>query len=235
MKFRNILRTTLAMISAAAVLFCLAGCQKEQKSPEISQKEQKSTETSQKEQKSTETVQSEQTNTETAQKEPKETETAQKEQAEKPHIYDITSVSGFRTADVDGNPVTADVLREHKLTLINVMSTSCGPCMAELPTLMKLSDQYQDLGFIGLNLDMDLEGNPDPDSVDTMKQMLEKNGGSMKIIFPDDVLIMQVLTKMDAMPYTFFVDQEGNVVGGDYLGAMEENQWKQVIEKELGK
>ena len=150
------------------------------------------------------------------------------------HIYDVTSIAGFDTVDADGTQVTAEVLKEHKLTLVNVLSSGCGPCMGELPILMKLSEEYPDLGFLGIDLDMDLEGNPDLESAEIMKNMLQENGGKMKIVFPDDVLLMQVLVNVDAMPYTFFVDEEGNVVGGDYLGARDEAQWREIIEKELG-
>ena len=163
------------------------------------------------------------------------TEQPRNSEEKQEHIYDVTSIAGFDTLDADGNQVSADVLKEHKLTLVNVMSSSCGPCMEELPTLMKLSDEYKDLGFLGIDLDMDLEGNPDPDSAEIMRELLKENGGAMKIIFPDDVLMMQVLVNMDAMPYTFFVDQEGNVVGGDYLGGRNEAQWREIIEEELGK
>ena len=131
--------------------------------------------------------------------------------------------------------MTADFLKEHRLTLVNVMSSTCGPCMEELPTLMKLSDEYKDLGFLGIDLDMDMEGNPDASSAEIMQKLLKENGGSMKIIFPDDVLMMQVLVNMDAMPYTFFVNEEGKVVGGDYLGGRNEKQWREIIEEELGR
>ena len=40
---------------------------------------------------------------------------------------------------------------------------------------------------------------------------------------------------IQAMPETFFVDSNGNIVGDTYSGAKSAKEWKQVIEKELEK
>ena len=40
---------------------------------------------------------------------------------------------------------------------------------------------------------------------------------------------------VQAMPETFFVDSNGNIVGDTYSGAKSAKEWKQVIEKELKK
>lgn len=149
----------------------------------------------------------------------------------------VTDIKGFDTTDMDGNRLTADFLKEHKLTLVNVMSSTCNPCMEELPVLMKLSEEFkkQGVGFLGLNIDMDMQGNPDPESAQIMQKLQEENGGNMKIVFPDGVLLEKVLVNVDAMPYTFFVDQDGNVVGNDYLGDKSEDQWREIIAGELKK
>lgn len=209
---KNKIKMILALTAVFALLLGLAGCA-EKPAEETSTEKPAQTE-----------------NTEA------QTEKATEAQETAPeHIYDVTSIAGFNAADVDGSPVTADFLKEHRLTLVNVMSSTCGPCMEELPTLMKLSDEYKDLGFLGIDLDMDMEGNPDASSAEIMQKLLKENGGSMKIIFPDDVIMMQVLVNMDAMPYTFFVNEEGKVVGGDYLGGRNEKQWREIIKEELGR
>ena len=43
------------------------------------------------------------------------------------------------------------------------------------------------------------------------------------------------LNGIQAMPETFFVDSNGNIVGDTYSGAKSAKEWKQVIEKELEK
>ena len=147
----------------------------------------------------------------------------------------VSDIKDFDTVDMDGKQVTDQFLKEHKLTLVNVMSSTCNPCMEELPVLMKLSEEFKDkdVGFMGLNIDMDTKGNPDSESAKVMQKLQKENGGTMKIVFPDNVLLEKVLANVDAMPYTFFVDQDGNVVGNDYLGDKSEEQWREIIANQL--
>ena len=156
--------------------------------------------------------------------------------SESRRIFDVSDISDFDTVDMNGDQLTADFLKEHKLTLVNVMSSTCNPCMEELPGLMKLADEFKDrdMGFLGINLDMDMQGNPDRESAKIMQKLQSENGDTMKIVFPDQVLMEKVLLNVSAMPYTFFVDSEGNVVGSDYLESMTQDQWREIIEKELG-
>ena len=156
--------------------------------------------------------------------------------SESKRIFDVSDISDFDTVDMNGNQLTADFLKEHKLTLVNVMSSACNPCMEELPGLMKLADEFKDrdMGFLGINLDMDMQGNPDQESAKIMQKLQSENGDTMKIVFPDQVLMEKVLLNVSAMPYTFFVDSEGRVVGSDYLESMTQDEWREIIEKELG-
>lgn len=49
-------------------------------------------------------------------------------------------VISFETTDLDGNVVrSADVFKGHRLTMVNVWGTFCGPCIGEMPELEKLN------------------------------------------------------------------------------------------------
>ena len=147
----------------------------------------------------------------------------------------IESIKGFETKDIYGEKVTSDLLKENDLTMVNVMSSTCNPCMGELPDLMSLSEEYKGkkIGFMGINIDMDTDGNPDKNSAAAIKKVIKGKKGSMKIVFPDNVLLEKVLTNVDALPFTFFVDKEGNVVGESHLGSQTKDEWKTFIDKEL--
>ena len=63
----------------------------------------------------------------------------------------------------------------------------------------------------------------------------EKTKASYPFLMPDKTNFNGRLNGIQAMPETFFVDSNGNIVGDTYSGAKSAKEWKQVIEKELKK
>ena len=62
----------------------------------------------------------------------------------------------FSTKDMDGNPIS---LKDYhgKVILLDFWSTTCGPCIGEMPNVKKAYDAYKEMGFdvIGISLDTD--------------------------------------------------------------------------------
>ncbi len=145
------------------------------------------------------------------------------------------NIGKFETMDLQKNKVTQDVFKENDLTMVNLFSSTCNPCMEELPHLAELSNEYKDkkVGVLGVNIDMDSKGNPDENSRKAVSQVLSKSKSNMKVIFWDENLMQTLLQKTDALPYTFFVDKDGNIVGEEYLGDKSKEEWSKVIDKEL--
>ena len=56
-------------------------------------------------------------------------------------------LSSFDTVDLDGNAVDQGVFSEHKLTMVNIWATYCGPCISEMPDLGILAEEYEDKGL----------------------------------------------------------------------------------------
>ena len=52
-------------------------------------------------------------------------------------------------------------------------------------------------------------------------------------MIPDKTNFNGRLNGIQALPETFFVDKNGNIVGDTYSGAKNTEEWKKVIEKEL--
>ena len=62
--------------------------------------------------------------------------------------------------DRNGNDVSLlDEVKKHPFTVIDFWASWCGPCMAEMPNMKALYEEYRDrgLGIIGLSLDKDRE------------------------------------------------------------------------------
>jgi thiol-disulfide isomerase/thioredoxin len=51
----------------------------------------------------------------------------------------------FETTDLDGNPVrSVELFAQHKVTMLNVWATWCGPCKGELQELGEINRRVQD-------------------------------------------------------------------------------------------
>ncbi len=108
--------------------------------------------------------------------------------------------------------------------------------MYELPQLAELNEELGDKDIKILGIDVDAINGEGADSVTSMLQpILDKANSTMKIIFADDNLVDFIFSRQQAVPYTFFVDSEGNLVGQDYLGAKEKAEWVDVINEEYAK
>ena len=54
------------------------------------------------------------------------------------------NIGEFETTDLEKNKVTQEVFRENDLTMVNMFSSTCNPCMEELPYLAELAKEYKD-------------------------------------------------------------------------------------------
>ena len=62
----------------------------------------------------------------------------------------------FSTQDIYGNIYTQDIFKDYDLTLVNVFTTWCTPCVEEIPDLEKLYQDMSDRGIqvVGVLLDV---------------------------------------------------------------------------------
>lgn len=145
------------------------------------------------------------------------------------------NIGNFETTDLENNKVTQDIFKENDLTLVNLLSSTCNPCMEELPHLAEISNEYKDkkVGVLGINIDMDSKGNPDEASKKALLKILGKKKNNMRVVFMDQNLMSKFAKKTEAIPYTFFVDKNGNIVGEEYLGDRSKEDWVKIINEEL--
>jgi thiol-disulfide isomerase/thioredoxin len=107
----------------------------------------------------------------------------------------------FTLASKDGGNVR---LQEQlgNVVLINFWASWCGPCREELPYLEELQQEYADLGFTVLAVNVD----EDPSKADIL---LNDIAVTFPVLFDvnDDV---SKLYDVQAMPTTVIVDRDGN-------------------------
>ncbi len=145
------------------------------------------------------------------------------------------SLGEFTTQDVNGREYTQDIFKDYDLTLVNIFTTWCTPCVAEMPELEKLYQQMKDQGVnvVGFVLDvLDEEGKVVQENLEGAQELVAQTGVTYPVLLPDAGNLNGRLSGIEAFPETFFVDKDGNVVGDTYSGSAGLEDWLEVVEKE---
>ena len=149
---------------------------------------------------------------------------------------DSTTVGKFETKGIDGKDYTEKVFSDYDLTLVNIFTTWCSPCVNEIPELEKLYEEMKEkgVGVVGVVLDtVGDDGKQDEETVKKAGVLQDKTKASYPFLIPDSTMMNGRLNGISAFPETFFVDKEGNIVGETYTGSHTLDEWKEIVEKEL--
>lgn len=113
---------------------------------------------------------------------------------------DIKNLDGttFKVADKKG-----------KVLLLNMWATWCGPCRAEMPTLVRMQEAHRDRGLevIGLNTD--------DETVDAINKFASEMKLNYSLVWADTTLQAALLkiSKFGGIPQSFIIDRDGNLRG----------------------
>lgn len=142
--------------------------------------------------------------------------------------------SSFSAADLNGVIRDESIFSGHKLTMINIWATFCGPCLDEMPDLGRLAASYADQGLqiVGIAADvyMDENGVFDSEMVQTARDIVAQTGAEYVHLLPSRDLYAAKLDSVFSVPETIFVDANGNQVGEPYIGSLSGEAWTQIID-----
>lgn len=158
------------------------------------------------------------------------------EQLENEAADATVSLGEFSLQDITGKTYTQEMLQDYKLTMINVFTTWCTPCINEIPDLEKLHKEMADQGVnvVGIVLDAaDTEGEQKEEVLEKAKLLAERTGASYPFLIPDEGVFNGRLSGIAAVPETFFADQYGNIAGSTYTGSHGLEEWKAIVNTEL--
>jgi cytochrome c biogenesis protein CcmG/thiol:disulfide interchange protein DsbE len=111
------------------------------------------------------------------------------------------------TTTLDGKPFDLS-RRKGSWVVLNFFNTTCLPCKAEHPELVKFAEQQQSLGVDGAELYTVTWG---VDSEDAVKKWFADNGGDWPIV-RDPNGSMSVALGVAQVPETWIVDPQGIIV-----------------------
>ena len=145
-------------------------------------------------------------------------------------------LSSFTAQDLSGNEVDQSIFAGHKLTMVNIWATFCGPCLSEMPELGEIHAQYAEKGVqvVGIVTDvLNQDGSYNEAQIATARDAVSLTGADYLHLLPSPDLIVYKLQYVTAVPETIFVDSQGNQVGESYLGAKSKDQWTAIIDELL--
>ena len=139
----------------------------------------------------------------------------------------------FETTDLDGNAVTAEELfSQHKLTMINLWGTYCGPCIGEMPDLEILSQRLAEKECAIVGIVVDVAGLEDTARLETAREIIADTGVTYMNLFPWYTLMEDFPAQF--IPTSYFVNSEGQIVGEAAIGARGADDYEALIDELLG-
>jgi peroxiredoxin len=118
----------------------------------------------------------------------------------------------FDEKDLDGKPLSIANFKG-KVVLIDFWATWCGPCVQELPNVLKAYEKYHDKGFeiIGISLDSDK---------DKLTSFIKKNNVTWPQYFDGQGWQSKLGSKygINSIPATYLLDKEGKIIGKGLRG-----------------
>lgn len=157
---------------------------------------------------------------------------AHSEESKTESVQNITPFPEFTTVDLDGNEVTQEIFGEKKLTMVNVWGTFCSPCIQEMPALGELAEEYkEDMQILGIISDViQMDEVVSDAALEEAKRIVEATKAEYTHLVTSQDLLEGFVSGISAVPTTFFVDQEGNIMGVGVSGARSKEKWQEIIE-----
>jgi thiol-disulfide isomerase/thioredoxin len=113
------------------------------------------------------------------------------------------TVPMVKLTSLDGQPVSSEAWKG-KVVLVNFWATWCGPCRAEIPSLIALQDRYRDyLVIVGLSTDTK--------PVDEVQAFVKQAGLNYPVAIAGPA-VEAAFGGVPALPSTFVVTPQGGIV-----------------------
>ena len=138
----------------------------------------------------------------------------------------------FEATTIDGEVWNSDKFANSKLTMINVWATYCNPCLSEMPDLGEIAAEYEEGDFQLIGVVCDVMEDDTAENMEYAKQLIAETKANYPHLLLNDSLYNSFVCAVSAVPTTFFVDQNGALLG--YMtGAQSKENWKTLIDRLL--
>ena len=127
----------------------------------------------------------------------------------------------FSGTTLDGDPIDQTIFESYDLIIVNCWAEWCGPCVAEMPELEKLHQNYPNVLILGVLIGTN--------SIEAAKATLSDCGVTYPTLEPAGGLVELSMRSM-YIPATYFFDKNGDEIRGEVVGGQNYDQWKEIVE-----
>lgn len=113
----------------------------------------------------------------------------------------------FTLPTLTGDQVRLSALHGKKVVLIDFWSTTCDPCLREMPELVKIYNEKKKDGFEILAVSVD-----GPDTASDIPSKVKSTGMNFPILLDEETEVMDRYNPKGEMPFTVLVDRGGRIV-----------------------
>lgn len=128
----------------------------------------------------------------------------------------------FSETDTEGNSITSYIFAEYDVTIVNFWNNGCGTCIAEMPELEEMYQEFQqdNINLIGVGADSG-EGE---EQLELARKILAEKGVTYQNIVPnpENDFYKEFIGEIGGYPTTYVVDSEGNIIGAPLIGNVKE-------------
>ncbi len=138
----------------------------------------------------------------------------------------------FEAETIDGEAVSNECFSQSKLTMLNVWATYCNPCLTEMPDLGEIAASYDTAEFQIYGIISDVQEDAEEADITNAKDLIVQTSANYPHLLLNESLYMNLVGGVSSVPTTFFVNQEGEVLGY-VIGAQSREVWEELIHELL--
>jgi peroxiredoxin len=113
----------------------------------------------------------------------------------------------FTLPGLKGGSVSLSDYLGKNVVLLDFWSTTCDPCMVEMPHLVAMYEKYKDKGFVVLAISLD-----GPESLSQVQSIVHDKRMSFPVLLDQETKVIARYNPKRDMPFAVLIDKSGAIV-----------------------